>query len=529
MRTILLLLLMLPGLVLAAAEPGEEGITRALKLGVSPPVLAPERGPESAGPYDRLLIRNAYLFDGSAPMQGPTSIEVRGDRITAIGSALKPDADTEVIDAEGLYVIPGLIDSHVHLGTPNHAYAGKLTDPDYVMKLYLAHGVTTLRDVGSVMGLGWTVEHKRRAERGEITSPRIFAYAMFPTQHADVDAARRWVKAVKRRGADGVKFRGGAPELVAAAIDEARKLNMKTAMHHDQTSVTRMHVLDSARLGLDSMEHWYGLPEAMFVDRRVQDYPLDYNYSDEQHRFGEAGRLWVQAAAPGSAVWYETIDELIALDFTLDPTLTIYEASRDVERARLAEWHDDYTMPYIMRAFEPDPEVHGSYFFDWTTAHEVAWRQNYQRWMQFLNDYKNSGGRVTAGSDAGYIYKLYGFSFIRELELLQEAGFHPLEVLTAATLSGAELLGVDDEIGTIQVGKKADLVLVADNPVANFKVLYGTGHRRLDRSTNTMQRAEGIRYTIKDGIVFDAKQMLAQVRDMVAAEKAAEKGAEAGN
>jgi hypothetical protein len=63
---------------------------------------------------------------------------------------------------------------------------------------------------------------------------------------------------------------------------------------------------------------------------------------------------------------------------------------------------------------------------------------------------------------------------------------------------------------------------VADNPVANFKVLYGTGHRRLDRRTNTMQRAEGIRYTIRDGIVFDAKQMLAQVRQMVAAEKALE-------
>jgi hypothetical protein len=198
-------------------------------------------------------------------------------------------------------------------------------------------------------------------------------------------------------------------EMWAAAIDEARKLDMRTTMHHDQTSVTRMNVLDSARLGLDSMEHWYGLPEAMFDDKQVQDYPLDYNYSNEQDRFGEAGRLWLQAAEPGSDTWSATIDELLALDFTLAPTLTIYEASRDVERARLAEWHAEYTMPYIMRAFEPDPKVHGSYFFDWTTAHEVAWKHNYQRWMRFLNDYKNAGGRVTAGSDAGYIYKLYGF------------------------------------------------------------------------------------------------------------------------
>jgi imidazolonepropionase-like amidohydrolase len=454
------------------------------------------------------------------------TVEIREDRIADIRSG-KADAGAlpdgaRVIDATGMYLIPGMIDAHTHLGTPNHAYAGKLTDPEYVMKLYLAHGVTTVRDVGSLMGLEWTLAHRQRSAAGEIAAPRIVAYAMFPTQHVDVNAARRWVRAVKKKGADGVKFRGGAPELLAAAIDEARKLGMGTAMHHDQTSVARINVLDSARMGLDSMEHWYGLPEAMFDDRRVQDYPLDYNYSNEQDRFGEAGRLWLQAAAPGSDTWNATIRELVELDFTLDPTLTIYEASRDVMRARLAEWHDEYTMPYIARAFEPNPEVHGSYFFDWTTADEVAWKRNYQRWMHFLNDYKNAGGRVTAGSDAGYIYKLYGFSYIRELELLQEAGFHPLEVLQAATLNGAELLGLDAQTGTIQVGKKADLVLVANNPVANFKVLYGTGHRRLDPATNTMRRAEGIRYTIKDGIVFDAGQLLADVRRLVAEEKGSE-------
>jgi imidazolonepropionase-like amidohydrolase len=525
MRTILLVLLAVPGLLWAAADPGEEAIARALQLGVAEPVSAPDRGGEAEGPYDRLIIRNAFLFDGAgAPMQGPVSIEIEGDRIAAIGngSIAASDAGSRVIDASGMYVIPGMIDAHTHLGTPNHAYAGKLTDPEYVMKLYLAHGVTTVRDVGSLMGLTWTVAHKKRSEAGEIAAPRIVAYAMFPVQHADADAARRWVRQVRRRGADGVKFRGGAPELLAAAIDEAKKLGMGTAMHHDQTSVSRTNVLDSARLGLDSMEHWYGLPEAMFDDKRVQDYPLDYNYSNEQHRFGEAGRLWLQAAAPGSETWNNTIRELVALDFTLDPTLTIYEASRDVMRARLAEWHADYTMPYIMRAFEPDPDVHGSYFFDWTTAHEVAWKHNYRRWMQFLNDYKNAGGRVTTGSDAGDIYKLYGFAYVRELELLQEAGFHPLEVLQAATLNGAELLGMDAEIGSVQVGKKADLVLVADNPVANFKVLYGTGHRRLNPDTRKMQRAEGIRYTIKDGIVFDARRLLADVRRLVAEEKAAQ-------
>ncbi len=143
-------------------------------------------------------------------------------------------------------------------------------------------------------------------------------------------------------------------------------------------------------------------------------------------------------------------------------------------------------------------------------------------WMQFLNEYKNAGGRVAVGSDAGYIYKLYGFAYVRELELLQEAGFHPLEVLRSATLMGAELIGRDDELGSVEAGKKADLVLVPANPVKNLKVLYGTGALHLDDSTGKPGRLGGVRWTIKDGIVYDARQLLDDVRSMVAAQKSAE-------
>ena len=142
--------------------------------------------------------------------------------------------------------------------------------------------------------------------------------------------------------------------------------------------------------------------------------------------------------------------------------------------------------------------------------------------MAFVNDYKNAGGRVTVGSDSGFLYAVYGFGYVRELELLQEAGFHPLEVLRSATLNGAELMGIDDDTGTIQIGKKADLVIVNENPLANFKVLNGTGHQKLNMKTGTMERTQGILYTIKDGIVFDAKQMLADVRRLVQEQKTRE-------
>ena len=301
---------------------------------------------------------------------------------------------------------------------------------------------------------------------------------------------------------------------MAAALDEAGEQGLGSAMHHAQLDVTGWNVLDSARAGLTTMEHWYGLPEAMFETQVIQDYPLDYNYSNEQHRFGQAGRLWQQAAAPGSEKWNAVRDELIALDFTLNPTLTIYEASRDLMREMNADWQFDYAHPALWAFFQPSRRAHGSCWFDWTTADEIAWKENYQLWMQFLDDYKNHGGKVTLGSDSGYIWKLYGFGYIREMELLQEAGFHPLEVLRSATFTGAQVLGMDDRIGSIRPGKLADLVITRDNPLENFKVLYGTGHFRLDEAGEPV-RAGGVIYTIKDGIVYNAQELLSDVRDMV--------------
>jgi len=208
------------------------------------------------------------------------------------------------------------------------------------------------------------------------------------------------------------------------------------------------------------------------------------------------------------------MDELLELDFTLDPTLNIYEASRDLQRARRAEWHEDYTLPSLWEFYKPSKISHGSYWHYWGTEQEVAWRENYRLWMTFINEYKNRGGRVTTGSDSGFIYQLYGFAYIREMELLREAGFHPLEIIRASTLNGAEALGVDNKIGTVAKGKYADFVIVEENPLVNLKVLYGTGAIKLTED-NEIVRVGGVKYTIKDGIIYDAKALLQDVKQMV--------------
>ncbi|NVJ67188.1 MAG: amidohydrolase family protein [Gammaproteobacteria bacterium] len=492
---------------------------------------APKRS-EGEGPFNRLILRGGILINGEgAPPTGPVDIVIQDNKIISVRSVGAPgvaikegrrpqvnDLD-KVIDISGHYVLPGFIDLHGHI-------AGSVDGlpAEYPFKLWLAHGITTVREPGSFNGLDWTLKHQKLSDDNQITAPRIIPYIGFNmdwnSQITTPEETRKWVRHVAKKGAKGIKFFGLPKNMMAAALDEAKKQGLGTAMHHAQLNVVGTNALDSARMGLTTMEHWYGLPEAMFEGQIIQDYPLDYNYNNESHRFTEAGRLWQQAAEQGSDKWNAVRDELIELDFTINPTMTIYEASRDVMRERNADWHEDYTHPKLKAFFEPNRESHGSYFFDWTTQNEIDWKANFRKWMNFLNDYKNHGGRVTIGSDAGYIYKIFGFGYIREMELLQEAGFHPLEVIQSATLNGAEALGMQEQIGSVIPGKLADLVILEENPIANFKVLYGTGHYRLGLD-NVAKRVGGVKYTIKNGILYDAARLRADVKELIKQAKSA--------
>lgn len=480
---------------------------------------------EGEGPYDHLIIRGVTLINGNAaPPMGPVDISVENNIITGIynvgypgvkiDEAKRPKlkAGGRELDATSMYLLPGFVDMHTHIGGKAQG-----TTPEYVFKLWMAHGVTTVREVGGP-GLEWTKDLKKKIASKEMVGPRIFSYTVFGNGSEDpistVEQAKKWVRNNAEQGADGIKFFGASPEIMEAALQENKKLGKGSAMHHAQLSVGRWNALNSAEAGLTSMEHWYGLPEALFQDRTVQDYPLDYNYQNEQHRFAEAGKLWAQAARPGSEKWNSVMDRLLELDFTLDPTFNIYEASRDLMRARRAEWHETYTLPSLWKFYQPSKISHGSYWHFWGTEQEVAWRENFRIWMQFVNEYKNKGGRVTTGSDSGFIFQLYGFAYIRELELLREAGFHPLEVIRAATLNGAEALGMENKIGTVEIGKLADFVIVEENPLENLKVLYGTGAIKLTED-NEVVRVGGVKYTIRDGVIYDSKKLLNEVEQMV--------------
>jgi len=484
------------------------------------------------GPFKRLVIRNVNIIDGTgAPMQGPYDVVIENDRITQIRSigapgaiipARRVPAGEHEIDATGFTLMPGFIDTHAHL---HDIESSQGVPSDYILKLWMAHGITTVRDVGSNRPIEWLVDVKKRSERNEILAPRIEVYPFFGMIRPDINdvaAARDAVRQAQKRGADGIKFIGSIPEdVLFAALDEAEKLGIRTTMHHSQQLVAHANVLKTSEHGLDSMDHWYGLPEALFTDKRLQNWPVDFNNNDEQMRFAESGRLWEQAAKPYSEHWNKVMDTLIERNFAISPTFTIYLASRDLMRATNATWHAQYTLPALWDFYRPSRHHHGSYWFDWTTEYEVNWRRNYQLWMQFINEYKNRGGLVGVGSDTGYIYSLYGFGYIQEFELLREAGFSPLEVIHAATGVNAKIIGREDSMGSVRVGRKADLVLVRGNPLANLKLLYGTGSLYLDDAAGEVVQIGGVDYTIKDGIVYDARELRADVRRMVREAKAA--------
>lgn len=476
------------------------------------------------------------MIDGAGgPPRGPVDITIEGNRIADIHSAgtpgvqLKPDRQPRAfdheIDATGMYLLPGFVDTHAH-----GAELSKAPDLSYAYKLWLAHGVTTVRGV-PLADVATSLSEKRRSDKNEIVAPRIFAYGRigegWPNGRLDTpQKAREFVRWAVATGLDGVKFfnRGDeTPEIDRAAIDEARKLKLGTVAHLSQNNVASFNADDAGAAGLGTVTHFYGHFESLLRDVTIQPFPADYNNEDESMRFGEVAKIREHVYGPDTPQWRAYLERQRARGVTFDPTFVIYSASRDLMKARTAEWLSAYTLPRLMRFFEANREHHGSYFYDWTSEHEVTWKKYYEFYGRLMNDYKNLGGRVTVGADAGYIWKLWGFSYVEEMEILREAGFAPLEIMRAATSEGAASIYAPKAqlapFGILKRGMLADLIIVPENPLANLKVLYGTGHRRLNPATNEPERVGGVRYTIKDGIVYDARALLSDVAAMVEAEK----------
>lgn len=465
--------------------------------------FATDKGITSGQRYDRLVIRNVMLQDGNGtPVKGPVDVILEGSTIAAIRGARSETAyqeEAHVIDGTGLYCLPGLINIHAHI----HDSRNGVPIPfEYLYKLWLSCGITTVRDVGS--NTDKTVSEREKSREGAITAPRIFLYMRVGGRTPE--EARASVRRIQEAGADGVKIFGMDEDIMQAAADEAHKLGLRIAHH---VGVEETDAWDDAAFGVTSIEHWYGVPDAAL--HGSQNFPPDYNYSNENHRFRYAGRLWREADPD---ILYQVLQTMAEKDVAWCPTFVIYEANRDLLRAQNQPWFKEYLHPVLEEYFIPDPAKHGSYFWKWTTEDEVFWKENYKIWMDAVWRFADMGGIVGCGEDAGYIYMMYGFSLIRELELHQEAGFHPIDVIKHATYNNACILGQEGKLGRVRHGFLADLILVKGNPQENMKYLYPTGV--MEMKNGRLEKTGGVEWTIKDGIVYHAPSLLEDVKKMVA-------------
>ena len=471
-------------------------------------------------PAGKLIIRNALVVEGNGtPTTGPFDIVLENGSIVDMvpldpvavrsGRARRPEGTAE-IDATGKFVLPGLINIHGHIQDER---GGEPQPTAYQNKLWLASGITTVRDVSAGADAKQFVEYRAQSAAGTLEAPRFFICAGFNMRPSPrtPEQARARVQELKKIGVDCIKIVGLDRDIMAAMLDEAHKVGLPVAHH---AGVEETNAWDDIHYGTTTIEHWYGIPDAAILDR-VQNFPAGYNYSDEVDRFRYAGRLWREADPKRLDM---VLDSMVAKGVAWNPTLEIYEASRDLTRAQNQPWFRDYLHPSLEDYFKPDPSNHGSYFLGWTTTDEIFWRENYRIWMNAVREFGRKGGIIGAGEDAGFIYQMYGFGLIRELELQQEAGFHPIKVIEHATLNNARILGQADRLGRVRAGHAADLIVVNGNPLENLKLLYPTGVDIVQDGKTV--HTGGVEWTIKDGIPYNGPRLLREVKEMVAQARA---------
>jgi imidazolonepropionase-like amidohydrolase len=490
------------------------------------------KAPVHARQVRRLLIRNAMVIPGpGTPAFGPVDVLAEGGLIARIGNAAAerwPEPDM-IIDATDKYVMPGLVNTHMHW----HEERVGPIPIQYERDLYLAAGVTTAREVGGDF-------EKTKAWRAEsaahtIVAPRILLYPMLANMLASGEPApsaaqdfRVLVRRAKERGADGIKLIGPyEKDQAAAAIDEAKKLGLPTTVH---IAVGEANARDFVDDGVNCIEHFYGIADAALDE--PQDFPPEMNLYNEIHRFGRAGELYTQDSLNHEKL-SKLLSDMVTKGIAWSPTMSTYEATRDLIRAQNLPWYKDYLHPSLEEYYKPSMTRHATFYLGWTQTQEVKWRKNYEVWMATLLEFGRKGGVITTGDDAGYLYgSLYGFGISRELELQQEAGFSPLEVLQHATANGAKVLGLDDRLGRVRVGFIADLLVVNGNPLENLRLMnpYGTDLMAYDGKVInnysgqvkpgdpkvTMVHGGGIEWTIKDGIPYHVPALMKEVKDLVA-------------
>jgi imidazolonepropionase-like amidohydrolase len=418
-----------------------------------------------------IVIQNVSVIDGTGtPARSGLSVLVRNGGIERIEptASLQPPRGAEVLDGTGKWLIPGLIDMHVHvnLGPVRESAAGTpvaeidTSVTSWSLRTLLRFGVTTIRDPAAPAEQAVAVRDS--VARGRLPGPRIFTAG--PVIDASefpglVETARTpdEVRTVVRRhaaaGVDHIKlYTSLRPDAIKAGIEEAHALGKKAIGHLFATSWT-----EAADMGIDFLEHAFPLsPRLLPPERRAA-------WLKNMARNARFMLQWHEYYDPAAAEADSMLRALVANRVVHTPTLAIFEAVAWGDSPRMTESPDlEFAPPSLLENWRTAFTLSRGF----TPAEYDSAKQAWPAALRFVKQLHDRGVRLTTGTDGNSPWVPAGPSLHRELELLVDAGIPPLTVLRMATRNGAEALGILDQVGTVEPGKVADLVLLDADPSA---------------------------------------------------------------
>lgn len=397
-----------------------------------------------------IIIRNVNLIDGTGrDIQPAVDIGIRGGMIAEIGKTLQWNNAAEVIDGHGRFVIPGLIDTHVHLDT---AVLAQLTEAERTEVIrhnpyaFLYNGVTTVLNVSSEDEWIWELREAQRA--GEVIAPRVYAMgSMFSPE-------------------GGWGYAAGLPDANSA---------VQKAKHYVLKNTDGLKIILEDGLGRSGkfVEMPDGMLNAIVAVGKQYDIPL-YIHAINIEEYERAVAVEPRAIVHGLEDPIPQNSDLLAKlkqnKIYVVPTLSLFKAfvtldgslDSDILRKSLPGFMLDYVNDLQFMARERD------LLNDYTKIDSYEWVE--KKLPVFMNNtmlMHQAGIKLAAGTDAGGTvgYNFQGYNTPWELKLFVECGLTPMEAIVAGTGNGAEVIGVENILGTVEPGKFADMLILGSNPL----------------------------------------------------------------
>jgi len=446
----------------------------------------------------KVVLTHVRVIDGTgAPAVEDQNILLENGKITSIskGADVAAAAGVAVLDLQGDSVMPGIVGMHNHLfyiSRPDLTAGWKYEQPVLVPqmtfsapRLYLANGVTTMRTTGSVETYA-DLNLRHDIDAGKLPGPHLdvtgpylegaTSYFLQMPHLRNADDARETVNFWADRGVTSFKaYMNITRDELKAAIDAAHKRGLKVTGH--LCSVT---YLEAAELGIDDLEHGF------FVNTQLDPGKKPDACSDDE------GESTLAQMTPGSVAAKDLIALLVKHHVAITSTLPVFEGLGlpPGEQTPLRQAVLDAMSPQARQDFFVLRNRPAS-----LPKRKTDWVQLYKNDLGLEREFAQAGGLLLAGPDpTGEGDVLPGFGDQREIELLVQAGFSPVEAIKVATLNGAIYLGRDQQIGSIAAGKNADLIVIKGDP------------------SKQISDVENVEIVFKDGVGYDSVKLLESVR-----------------